>query len=226
MSGNALAYIAADKQVFWTAQDVSVSKLKNVRTRPEMLDHVRSPDIGDHNWPAIVSRPELLDGASGRRFRTLVCDLLSVASRMDLVREHFGKRLGISGPQYTMLGTIAHFQGKHGISAGALTQVLHVSSAYVASETGKLVRRNLLLKRVNPIDRRGVLLSVSPAGRLKLDRMATEVCAVSDRFFGALDPEAFSALCDAASGLVDSSDKAVRYIASMKGVPRSLLRAG
>jgi DNA-binding MarR family transcriptional regulator len=189
-----------------------------------MLDHVRDPDNGAYILPAIVSRPELLDGESDRRFRTLVCDLLSVASRMDLVREHFGKRIGISGPQFTMLGTIAHFQGKNGISAGALAQVLHVSSAYVASETGKLVRRNLLLKRVNPIDRRGVLLSVSPAGRLKLDRMAAEVRAVSDRFFGGLNTEGFSALCGAAAALVDSSEKAVRYVASMKGVPRSLLR--
>jgi DNA-binding MarR family transcriptional regulator len=190
--------------------------------RPEKPAPVRDPDL--YVLPVTVSRPELLDGDSDRRFRTLVCDLLSVASRMELVREHFGKRLGISGPQYTLLVAIAHFQGKHGISAGALAQVLHVSSAFVAAETGKLMRRNLLLKRVNPLDRRGVLLSVSPAGRLKLDRMAAEVRAVSDRFFGGLDTEAFSALCNAASRLVESSDKAVRYIASMKGVPHSLLR--
>jgi DNA-binding MarR family transcriptional regulator len=189
-----------------------------------MLDHARNPDSGDYSLPATISRPEMLDGDSDRRFRTLVVDLLSVVSRMHVVREHYGKRLGISGPQYTVLVTIACFQGKLGIAAGALAQALHVSSAFVASETGKLVRRNLLLKRVNPLDRRGVLLSVSPAGRLKLDRLAAEIRAVNDVFFGGLDAQAFSALCNAASALVESSDKAVRQIASMKGVPSSLLR--
>ena len=40
----------------------------------------------------------------------------------------------------------------------------------------------------------------------------------------ALDGEAFLALCNAASALVASSDKAARYIASMKGVPHSSMR--
>jgi hypothetical protein len=86
------------------------------------------------------------------------------------------------------------------------------------------VRRNLLLKRVNPLDRRGVLLSVSPAGRLKLDRMAAEIRTVNDLLFSALDGEAFLAFCNAASALVARSDKAARYIVSMKGVPHSSLR--
>jgi len=199
---------------------VSDPKLKRVRPRPAKPTPLY--DSGDtYVLPPAVSRPELLEGQSDRRFRTLVCDLLTVAARMDAVREHFGKRLGISGPQYTMLVAIAHFQGTNGISAGALAQLLHASSAFVASETGKLVRRHLLVKRVNPVDRRGVLVSVSPAGQQKLDRMTAEVRAVSDIFFGALDNEAFLALCNTASALVDSSGKAARDISSMKGVPNS-----
>ena len=206
---------------------MSVSKLKRTRVRAEKTDAVRDPGAGTYVLPATVSRPELLDGSSDRRFRALVGDLLTLASRMELVREHHGKRIGISGPQYSVLVAIAHLQGKHGIGVGALAQSLHVSSAFVASETGKLARRNLLLKRVNPLDRRGVLLSVSPAGRLKLDRMAAEIRAVNDLFFGSLDGAAFMALSNAASGLIESSSKAVRFIGSMKGVPQSSLsRAG
>ena len=51
-------------------------------------------------------------------------------------------------------------------SVGTVAQALHVSSAFIATEAGKLARRRLLLKRTNPLDRRGVLLSVAPAGRL------------------------------------------------------------
>lgn len=209
---------------FWVRRDVSSFKLKNARTRPGTPDQVRSPDAEDYVLPATVTRPELLDGDSDQRFRRLVTDLLSVASRMQVVREHYGKRMGVSGQQYSILVAVAHLQGKHGIAAGALAQALHVSGAFVTAETGKLLRRNLLVKRVNPLDRRGVLLSISPAGRLKLDRLLAEIRAVNDLFFGALDGEAFSALCNAVSVLVENSDKAVRHIASAKGVPSGLLR--
>ena len=110
---------------------MSAPKLKRVRTRPQQPGLVADPDTGTYVLPVSVSRPELLVGNSDRRFRMLLADLLSFASRMDMVREHFGKRLGINGPQYTVLTAIAHFQGKHGISAGALAQVLHLSLIHI-----------------------------------------------------------------------------------------------
>ena len=131
---------------------------------------------------------------------------------MEIVREHLGRRMGISGPQYSIMVAVAHLQGGSGISVGALAQALHVSSAFIATEGGKLVRRRLLLKRTNPLDRRGVLLSVAPAGRLALDRVSAEIRAVNDLFFGALDAASFAALSAAAGALVESSTKAVRHI--------------
>ena len=113
---------------------------------------------------------------------------------MEMVREHLGRRMGISGPQYSIVVAVAHLQGRDGISVGALAQALHVSSAFIATEGGKLVRRRLLLKRTNPLDRRGVLLSVAPAGRLAVDRVSAEIRTVNDLFFGALDAASFAAL--------------------------------
>ena len=101
-------------------------------------------------------------------------------------------------------------RASNGVSVGAVAQALHVSSAFVASETGKLARRGFLLKRTNPLDRRGVLLSIAPAGRLKLDRISAEIRAINDLFFGALDAKAFAALSGVAAALVESSGKAMR----------------
>ena len=96
--------------------------------------------------------------------------------------------MGISGPQYSVLIAVAHLQGeRRGASVGAVAQALHVSSAFIASETGKMARRGLLLKRPNPRTGRGVLLSLAPAGRLKIDRVSAELRAINDLFFGALD---------------------------------------
>ena len=93
-------------------------------------------------------------------------------------------------------------------------------------KAGKLVRRRLLLKRTNPLDRRGVLLSVAPAGRLAVDRVSAEIRTVNDLFFGALDAASFAALSAAAGALVESSAKAVRYTTLAKGSPQSLRNAG
>jgi len=169
-------------------------------------------DAGAYVLPPTVSRPALLENGSDRRFRTLVSDLLTLAARMELVRGHLGRRLGIPGPQYSLLAAVAHLQGATGISVGALAQVLHVSSAFVASESGKLARRGFLLKRTNPLDRRGVLLSVAPAGRLKLDRLSAEIRMLNDLFFGAIDARGFVALSSATAALVESSAKAVRHV--------------
>jgi DNA-binding MarR family transcriptional regulator len=162
--------------------------------------------------PPTVSRRALLRGGSDRRFRTLVHDLLTIAARMELVREHLGRRVGLSGPQYSLLVAVAHLQGARGVSVNAVAGALHVSSAFVASETGKLAQRRLLHKRTNPLDRRGVLLRLAPSGALAIGRIGTEIRTINDLFFGALDSRAFAALGRTIEGLVQSSEKALDYI--------------
>jgi MarR family transcriptional regulator, organic hydroperoxide resistance regulator len=196
---------------------MSISKLRRPRSG-------RAAPEGPYVLPATVSRAALLERGSDRRFRALVADLLTIAARMEMVRAHLGRRMGITGPQYSLMVAVAHLQGGAGIGVGALAQALHVSSAFVASETGKLARRGLLLKRTNPADRRGVLLSVAPAGRLRIDRAGAEIRSVNNLFFGALDERAFAALSEAAAGLVAGSAKAARYIASARRTPQAGLR--
>ena len=129
---------------------------------------------GAYVLPPTVSRAALMENGCDRRFRALVNDLFTIASRMETLRAHLGARIGISGPQYSVLVAVAHLQGELGVSVGTVAQAMHVSSAFIASETGKMARRKLLLKRANPEDRRGVLLSVAPAGRLRIDRVGAD----------------------------------------------------
>ena len=155
------------------------------------------PEAGTYVLPPTVSREALLDGGSDRRFRSLVSDLFTISARMEIVREHLG------APARHHRAAVQPDRRRRasarlaGVSVGAVAQALHVSSAFVASETGKLVRRGFLLKRTNPLDRRGVLLSIAPAGRLKLDRISEEIRAINDLFFGALDAKAFAAMSEA-----------------------------
>jgi MarR family transcriptional regulator, organic hydroperoxide resistance regulator len=206
---------------------MSVSRLQGAGGRLAKVGGTPEATAATYVLPATISRDALIEKGSDRRFRVLVSDLLTIATRMELVREHLGSRLGISGPQYSLVVAVAHLQGRTGVSVGTVAQTLHVSSAFVASETSKLARRGFLLKRTNPTDRRGVLLSVAAAGRLKIDRLSAEIRAVNDLFFEALDDAAFRALSSAAGALVRSSSKAVHYISSVKGTPQTVLgRAG
>ena len=164
--------------------------------------------------PPTTSRRPLLKGGSDRDFRALVHDLLTVSSRMELVRGHLGARMGVSGPQYSVLVAIAHLQGDSGVSVSDLAEALHVSNAFIASETGKLAQRRLVHKRVNPHDRRGVLLSIATAGRIEIGKIGEEIRAINDLFFGALDAKTFAALSTAVSALVTSSRKAIQYVSA------------
>jgi DNA-binding MarR family transcriptional regulator len=88
---------------------------------------------------------------------------------------------------------------------------MHVSSAFVTSETGKLSALGVLRKLPNPQDRRGSLLSLTQAGRLKMDRLMPEICTVYDLFVGRLDAHSFCELCANAVALVHGSWEAMRY---------------
>jgi len=173
--------------------------------------------------PLTVSRAALLENGSDLRFRRLVYDLLTIAARMEIVRGHLGQRMEITGPQYSLLTAVATLQGEKGVSVGTVARMMHVSSAFVASESGKLVRHGLLLKKTNPQDRRGVLLSLSPSGRVTIDRMGDEIRAINDIFFGAIDSRSFSALSAAATVLVAGSSKTLHFLAAFDDRPSELL---
>ena len=194
---------------------MSISRLRRARAKTTAKPKRDSANAA-YVLPPTVTRDALLEKGSDRRFRILVNDLFTIASRMELVRAHLGRRMGISGPQYSLLVAVAHLQGGRGVSVGAIAQAMHVSSAFIAAETGKMAKLGLLLKRANPDDRRGVLISLAPAGRLKLDRVSAEIRAINDLFFGALDTASFAALSAAAQALVAGSGRALHYVKAVE----------
>ena len=161
----------------------------------------------DKSSPLTVSHAALLDDGSDQRFRQLVYDLLTLSVRMNVVREHLARRMNISGPQYSVLIAIAQLQGANGVGGRALAKMLHVSTAFIATETGKLAQSGLVAKLPNPEDRRGVLISLTRAGKLLIDRNRGEIRAANDQFFGSLSRSAFEAMSSASATLVRSSAK-------------------
>jgi DNA-binding MarR family transcriptional regulator len=129
-----------------------------------------------------------------------------------MARDYFGRRINVTGPQYNLLMTVAQLHGTTGVSVGSVAQAMHVSSAFVTAESGKLSDVGLIRKRPNPEDGRGALLSLAPGGRLKIDRLIGEIRTVNDLFFGLLGARPFAELCASAGALVRGSSEAMRHI--------------
>src|SRR5215813_8288508 len=145
--------------------------------------------------PATTSLPALLHSESDHEFRQLIQDMLTVSRRVELARDYFGRCISVTGPQYNLLMTVSQLQGTTGVSVGSVAKAMHVSSAFITSEIGKLSDAGLIVKRPNPDDGRSALLSLASAGRMRIDGLMSEIRAVNDLFFGLLSARSFAQIC-------------------------------
>jgi len=164
--------------------------------------------------PLTVSHRRLLVGGSDIEFRRLIVRLLQVEERLRHARAYLGRQAGLSGPQYSLLMAVAYLQGETGIPVRALARELRVTSAFVTSESERLIERGLLAKRRNPHDSRSTLVTVTPAGRRAIERLVPEVRAVNDLFFGSLSRPAFLQARRFLEQLLDGSHQALAHIAA------------
>src|SRR5215831_17986470 len=87
------------------ARDASSQKSKRQESR-----------AAGYHPPATTSLSALLHGQSDQEFRRLIQDLLTVSRRLELARDYFGRRISVTGPQYSVLMTVAQLQGATGVS--------------------------------------------------------------------------------------------------------------
>ncbi|MBI3434686.1 MAG: hypothetical protein HY056_06355, partial [Proteobacteria bacterium] len=72
---------------------MSISRRQSRRAAPPKHGATgKRPAHADGAIPATVSRPALLDRGCDKRFRALIYDLMTIATRMNAVREHLARR--------------------------------------------------------------------------------------------------------------------------------------
>jgi len=141
--------------------------------------------------PLSITRRALLNHGSDLEFRRLIYRLLVVEERLRRARAYFGRLIGLSGPQYMLLVSVAYLQGATGITVRSLARNLRVTSAFITAESRRLIERGLLAKRRNPHDSRSTLLSVTAAGRRRIEQVVPEVRRVNDLFFQKVTKDSF-----------------------------------
>jgi MarR family transcriptional regulator, organic hydroperoxide resistance regulator len=155
------------------------------KTRPERHGYVA---------PSSVSRAACLENGRDDRLRALLHALFVTGSRFEDVRGAFGRRIGATGPQYTILAAIAERQQAEGAGIRALADHLHVAPSHITTEVNKLAALGLVEKHANPRDGRGVLVRLTRAGEAALDRLGPFRREINDILFDGMDRAEFQTL--------------------------------
>lgn len=163
--------------------------------------------------PLTTTRRALLVRGSDVEFRRLVYRLLLAEARLRQVRDFLGRRIGLSGPQYTLLITVAYLQGETGIAVRALARNLRVTSAFITAESARLLGHGLLAKRANPHDSRSQLLTITAKGRRRIEALVPELRRVNDAFFAHVSAASFRHAMRFLEQLLAGSERALAYIA-------------
>ncbi len=164
-----------------------------------------------------VTRPELLEDGGDDGFRALVHNSLAFAARLQAVRDGYARLIGVSGPQYTILISIARLSKQRDVSVTRVADHLHLSGSAVTNEITRLVRMGLVEKSEDPADRRRVVLRITDAGRQRFRELATIQSQVNDVHFGRLSRKDFTELRRIMADLVESTDEALSLLDHLSG---------
>ncbi len=165
--------------------------------------------------PPTIARPDLLTAGSDRDFRDTLHHLLAFATRLDKLRDGFAKLAGLTGPQYSILMSIARLtetgdpaQGCPGAGVNQVAAHLHLSGTFVTTATNALHKAGLVEKCTDGHDRRRVRLCLTHQGHGLLDRLGHYQRPVNAALFEAVGADDFAILARLASGLVQGADRA------------------
>lgn len=153
-----------------------------------------------------------MSDGSDASFRSLIHDIIAYSGRIQEIRGSFGSAIGLTGSQYTVLISIAYLQGDGGVGINSVAEHLHLSGAFVTSETNKLVADGLVEKRNDDDDRRRVRLTITNEGRRRLNRLSKIQAPVNDLLFATLTRAEFLQLSKFMARLVGNSDEALALL--------------
>jgi len=133
--------------------------------------------------------------------KQVVADQLRVGSLVvllryceDKVRQRLQPILDEAGlsPEHWRVMALLHEQP--GLGASAIAKGAVLPSASVTRHVDKLVELGMVVRRVDPADKRRVVLALSTRGQENADRLLAEERAVEDTIAAGLGAERFKAL--------------------------------
>lgn len=133
--------------------------------------------------PSTVSKSDIRKFGSDNASRSTAYTIIQVAGRLHAIREAYGRAIGVTGSQWAVLIGTAAKQQTEGVSIRALANYIHLAPTHVTTEVGRLIRKGLLQKRANKVDRRGVLVRLTSRSEAALVKLTPAVRRVNDVLF-------------------------------------------
>jgi DNA-binding MarR family transcriptional regulator len=169
--------------------------------------------------PLTISRPELLEGGSDRKFRELINKLFALFTTTTSIRDGYANFLGVHGPQYMILMSIRYIEDGP-VYVSTIAEHTRLSASFVTVETNKLQAMGLLRKIRGAADRRTVRVSLTDRGNDLLDSIAEMRCQVNNVQFGCLTAEEFQLLVPLVQRLLESGERALALLEFLKSQNR------
>lgn len=159
--------------------------------------------------PLTVGRPELLTDGTDQEFREFLHAFMVFSRRLEAIRGHLAHQIGVSAPQYEILSHLRENSATGGLTVNEAAERLHCSGAFVTTETGKLCRAGLVLRKRDPEDARRVRLILSALCERRFRDIAPVQRSLNDALFASLTARQFRVFGEAFQELVNSGDRAV-----------------
>jgi MarR family transcriptional regulator, organic hydroperoxide resistance regulator len=162
--------------------------------------------------PLTVSHAALLEHGTDLAFRETLYLMFLSSGRLQVCREAFGRALGLTGSQYAVLIGTAYRQGTDGVSIRALGEHIQLAPTHVTTEIGRLIRKGLIVKKVNAQDRRSVLVRLSARGEAEIERVTPLVRQINDLLFADISRREFAAVSHFLRTFAANSERALATI--------------
>jgi DNA-binding MarR family transcriptional regulator len=137
--------------------------------------------------PKTISRDDYLKDGHDRAFREGVYGMVAALSGLLRCRDIFGKALGLTGGQFAVLIGTAYLQETQGVAIRDLAAHVGLAAPHVTTEVNRLIGMGLMIKRQNKVDRRSVLVVLSPEGHAEIERISPLMQGVNDILFDKID---------------------------------------
>ena len=138
-------------------------------------------------------------------YRQMLTNFFALSARLEAARARIGALIGVSGPQWTMLMTIAECSPEPGIRASIIADKMNVSRPFVATETAKIIRAGLVLRRADPEDARSAMLTLTERGAQEIRRLMPTIQLVNDIGFSGFSRQQFQGFCHMLETLLKDS---------------------
>ena len=140
--------------------------------------------------------------------RRFIWEIASINVHLEELRQFWARALGISGPQWMILITLAELDQDKGIAVNAVAKKLQVDSSFVTTQSKILEKKGLLRRRTSDQDARVVQMSLTDKTYKQMAQLSSQQGALNEFVFAELKGNEFRDITQKLAELSERLEKA------------------